>query len=309
MRLVFNELSLNDGSGHEEGISCFKDFLITYSKAMAAGFDRAVLTYVDMNLIPLARDYYSIQWRNRETDRDIIRRYQGLCDRQQICDDYNELHDVQAGGKSGKGLLCAFLQDEVALSMRGQGIFENLYIECLYFSMEDGIERDIDIFNISRIEDIENNIDIWKARKKAEYEAEIDRVEFLGRLTEYYPTLEFGSVALNQLKNEVEQQHLKTIRMKLYELENVFADWGGGRLETAMFRSKMTPQSKETLKRFQAEHTFRIGGKTVLASYHIRYTGKVDGRIYFYPDRENKKCYICSLTTKLPTVSETKKNI
>ena len=150
---------------------------------------------------------------------------------------------------------------------------------------------------------------MWKARKKIEYEANVEINEFLDKLHEYYPTLEFGKVARDQLKNGIEHQHFKTIRLKLYELECVFSKWDGGQVLETMFQSKMTPESTETLKRFKDEHTFLVGNKTVLASYHIRYTGKLAGRIYFYPDRESKKCYICSLTTKLPTVSEPSKRL
>lgn len=281
----------------------------TYSKAVKVGFDRTVLTYIDFNAIQIAKNYYTFQWRNGKVDRDMLRRYQGLCDRQHICNENNLDYDVQVNERSGNGILYAFLHDEILLSMCSQEVFRHFKIEAQYFSVEDEQEKKIEILNISCADHVENNLDMWMARKKIEYEVNVEIGEFLDKLHEYYPTLEFGKVARNQLENEIEPQHYKTIRLKLYELECVFSKWDGGQVLETMFQSKMTPESMETLKRFKDEHTFLVGDKTVLASYHIRYTGNLAGRIYFYPDRESKKCYICSLTTKLPTVSEPSKRL
>ncbi len=309
MQLIFNELSLNDMLCVEDGINYFHIFLNTYSKAVKAGFDRTVLTYIDLNAIQIAKNYYTFQWRNGKVDRDMLRRYQGLCDRQYICNENYLDYDVQVNERSGKGIIYAFLHDEVLFSMCSQEVFRSFKIEAQYFSVENEQEKKIEILNISCVEDVDYNLEMWIARKKIEYEEDVEIGEFLDKLQEYYPTLEFGKVARNQLENEIEQQHYKTIRLKLYELERVFSKWDGGQVLETMFQSKMTPESTETLKRFKDEHTFLVGDKTVLASYHIRYTGKLAGRIYFYPDRESKKCYICSLTTKLPTVSEPSKRL
>lgn len=84
MQLVFNELSLNETMAKRDGIRCFCSFLDTYSHAVKNGFGRAVLTYIDFNAVPIADGYYSFQWRNSEADRDMVRRFQGLCERQHL---------------------------------------------------------------------------------------------------------------------------------------------------------------------------------------------------------------------------------
>lgn len=195
------------------------------------------------------------------------------------------------------------------LSIRGQKIFEKLKVEGSYFSVDNAQTTDVNILNISCTNDIEDNLELWKTRKKIEYEEDVDIDEFITKLPEYYPNLKFGKVAVNQLRCDIEHQHFKTVRMKLYELENVFNEWNGERISGDMFQSKMTPESSETLKRYKEEHTFDVENQMVVASYHIRYTGNIAGRIYFYPDKVTRKCYICSLTTKLPTVSDPKMKI
>lgn len=307
MQLVFNELSLNDNLEQQEGINHFHKFINTYSKAVSVGFSRALRTHMDFNAILLAENYYSFKWRNEEKDRDIIRRYQGLCDRQLVLYEENDECEVRVGQRSGKGILDAYLKNNYLISICGQKVFEQSILNGKFYSvLEEGIE-DIEVCNISKTEDIEGNKEFWEKIRRLEYEENIDKGEFVRCLPTYYPSLVFGEVAVRQLLVEMEHQHFKTVRMKLLELEDVFSKWDGGRITTDMFQSKMTPESPETLKRFKDEHTFRFGDDNVMtASYHIRYTGNIPGRIYFYPNKADKKCYICSLTTKLPTVSDPK---
>lgn len=310
MQLVFNELSLNETANKQTGIQNFHKFLMVYHKAVAAGFERAIQTYNDLNTVPIAENYYSSQWRNTEKDREMIRRYQGLCDRQLICQtDDDWAHEIKVNGKSGKGVLYAYLHDEILISICGKRIFERFSVKAEYCSVDKEEETEVCVLNISKEADITDNLKVWEKRKQSEYMANIGRDEFMAKLPQFYPSLVFGDVALRQLKNEIEHQHFRTVRMKLFELENVFANWSGEKITSDMFRSKMTPESPETLKRFQEEHTFRVEGKEVIANYHIRYTGNIQGRIYFSPNKEDKKCYICSLTTKLPTVTSPKMKI
>lgn len=310
MQLVFNELSLNDSFKQQEGIENFHKFINTYSKAVSVGFSRALRTYMDFNTILLAENYYSFKWRNEETDRDMIRRYQGLCDRQMMLYEENDECEVIVDQRSGKGILDAYLQNNYLISICGQKIFEQNRINGKIYDISKEEIEDIEVYNISKTEDIEDNKELWEAKRKLEYEENINKEEFVRQLPEYYPSLVFSEVAVRQLLIEIEQQHFKTVRIKLLELEDVFKKWDGGRITKDMFHSKMTPESTETLKRFKEEHTFHFGdGNVKTASYHIRYTGNIPGRIYFYPDKEDKKCYVCSLKTKLPTVSEPKMKI
>lgn len=309
MQLVFNELSLNDTIEYEEGISCFYQFINTYSKAVKEGFDRAVRTYIDFNVIPIADHYHSYQWRNREMDRDIVRRYQGLCDRQDLKERLDLPFELYVNGKHGEGILYAVLHDEVLFSISGHDIFKVFQLEGMLYSLEKEEETTVEVVNVSSVSDIEDHKNMWQVRKRMEVEGNISKDDFIKNLSNYYPNLVFGDLALKQLKVDIEQQHFKKVRMKLNEIESVFRDWDGGEVRNDMFASKMSPQSPETLNKFRDEHTFEVNGEAVLASYHIRYTGNIQGRIYFYPNSENKKCYICSLTTKLPTVSAPKMRI
>lgn len=118
----------------------------------------------------------------------------------------------------------------------------------------------------------------------------------------------FHKTAINQIKNQLKGQHVKIVSRKLYELEQYFRTWDGIRFDLDAFPNRsVSPQSKETLKNYENQHTFIFeNGKRIIVSYHMRYTGNIPGRIYFYPDFETKKALICSLTTKLPTVTDSK---
>lgn len=182
-------------------------------------------------------------------------------------------------------------------------------MEAEYFNLEDECIQKIRIFNLFNVEVIRENKDVIEDRKRQEYEQEISKEEFIEKLDILYPSLVFGKVAREQLKSKIEDQHFRIIRKKLFELQEIFSNWNGERISNDMFQSKMTTESKETLKAFKDEHTFEFENKIVVASHHIRYTGNIAGRIYFYPEKNDKKAYICSLTTKLPTVSEPKMKI
>lgn len=132
----------------------------------------------------------------------------------------------------------------------------------------------------------------------------------LESLDDLFPSLIFHEVALNQLRSEVQVCHVQALCNKLMLLEKYFCNWDGKEFDEKAFPPKsVSPQSKETLKRFEKEHTFSFPHEQIMVSYHMRYTGNIPGRIYFHPAGEIRKAYICSLTTKLRTVSEPKMHI
>ena len=55
----------------------FEQFINTYSKAVkgTSGFERTILTSVDLNSLELTKGYYVSQWRNNTQDKDMLRRF------------------------------------------------------------------------------------------------------------------------------------------------------------------------------------------------------------------------------------------
>lgn len=315
MKLIFNELSLNpelvDIYSARDSI---ERFILTYNEAIKEkhGFEREITSSIDFNSLVVANDYPISKWRNDpEVDRDLIRRYIGICEKQNLEEIFDDEIEVSSrSGVVGKGLLCAYENTGVCISFTNDNYWKNFKIDCKMYSLVDDETSDICILNISEKSQLsEHNDELQKLRK-----IEIDLIntpeQLLDKLDSLFPSLVFNQVAIEQLRHTVEIRHVSTICNKLLELEKYFSSWIGGAFDESAFPTKsVSPQSMETLKRFRTQHTFEFDEKEIIVSYHMRYTGKIPGRIYFYPDTEIKKGLICSLTTKLPTVNEPKMRI
>lgn len=65
-----------------------------------------------------------------------------------------------------------------------------------------------------------------------------------------------------------------------------------------------TLESVATLKQYEREHTFQLpSGDYKVFSWHMRFTGSFEGRIFFLPDISNSKCYIGHIGGKLKNVT------
>lgn len=86
MQLIFNELSLNSNCNDiYKAERIFQLFIEAYHTAITnrMGFERGVITCVDLNTINIAPNYSASKWRNKAgIDRDLVRRFAGMCDKQ-----------------------------------------------------------------------------------------------------------------------------------------------------------------------------------------------------------------------------------
>ncbi len=314
MKLIFNELSLNpepaDIYGARDAIELF---ILTYNEAIKErfGFEREITTCIDFNSIIIAKDYPISKWRNdTEVDRDLIRRYAGICDKQNLEDLFEDEVEVRCDKGFGKGLLGAYENEAICISFIHDNYWKKFQIECELYSVVDDETSNISVRNISEKNQLSENYEELQGLRKRETNSIVTQEQLLEKLDSLFPSLVFNQVAIEQLRHNVEVQHVSTICSKLLELEKYFSNWTGGAFDESAFPTKsVSPQSKETLKRFRKQHTYEFGEKEIIVSYHMRYTGKIPGRVYFYPDTETKKGLICSLTTKLPTVTNPKMRI
>ena len=183
-------------------------------------------------------------------------------------------------------------------------------IPCQYYSLKEDHTFSVSVYNLSNEKQLQEYSGQISQIRKRDFSGINTPQQLLERLDVLFPSLIFHQVALNQLEGQVQVCHVGTLCNKLMSLERYFSKWDGERFEEEAFPSKsVSTQSKQTLERFRKEHTFEFPEGQVLVSYHMRYTGNIPGRIYFHPANKLKKAYICSLTTKLPTVSEPKKRI
>lgn len=313
MQMVLNELSLCAPElDKNEADQIFEKFIDTYNEAVKApnNFDRSLLTSVDLNSLELSKGYYVAQWRNQVRDRDLCRRFMGMCDRQEILESDRDESEIECEKGIGNGLLAAYENNSICISLLFDPYWSLFEIPCKYYSLKADTICDATVCNLSDAIQLQEHASTIAKMRQCEL-AKYDTPQLLlAHLHEVFPHLIFHKVALNQLKDEVQQCHLSTICKKLLSLENYLTQWDGSKFGIEAFPERsVSIESRETLKRFKKEYTFEFGEKQVIVSHHMRYTGNIPGRIYFHPDHEQKKAYICSLTTKLPTVSETSKRI
>lgn len=314
MHLVFNELSLfkkivdKKSSGE-----IFENLIKTYSQAIKKniGFSREIITPIDLNDIEISNGYYALEWRNSKTvDRDLQRLYKRICDLQKIYQCSDSESELTHNADVGKGLLIAFQDDLFAISLNSNDCWNYYRLECEYYTLDTDETTKIHVYNLSSPQIIDDNIQDIKSKIQMERLSFTTPDELLKNLDGLFPSLMFHQVAIDQIKCQLEKQHIPIVCKKLSQLEQYFSKWDGTSFNQDEFPNRsVSPQSTETLNRFKREHTYVFDDKSIVVSYHMRYTGNIPGRIYFYPDKDLKKARICSLTTKLPTVSNTKAKV
>ena len=307
MQLIFNELSQEDVPQEKtEGERIFEQFVIAYNESVKEkrGFSREIMTCIDLNSIKIAKDYWAMQWRNSpSTDRDLANRFRGICDRQ-IITEMNETEvELSCTKGIGKGLLSAYESKNVAISMATHDIWNEFIFEANLYDLIRDESSKVQVYNLTSSNQLDTYFEKIEQRKLeivTSYKTGSELLKDIGKL---FPSLIFHKNAMDQLKSQVEPQHIPTICRKLLDLEEYFSIWDGKEIKETDFKTKMTPESNATLEMYKKEHTFSFEEKDVIVSYHLRYTGNIPGRIYFYPDAGSLKGLVCSLTTKLKTVS------
>lgn len=313
MDIVFNELSVTEERISERtinaAVSCF---LEVYSKVIKRdiSISRSLITSVDINSLTLSVGYSIAQWRNSSlVDRDEKRRLLGLCDRQRIVEPIHEdVQYVEFESKQGKGLQIAYEKQSPLISIPLEGKWKRHVLFCDLIDITFDERIPIEIKNIYCEESLNEHGTWIEGKIEKEYQAIKNSTDFLNMYSSLFPSLVFHTNALSQVKNQLSETSIQPLVKKLSVLERYFSSWNGEVFDRDAFPPRfISPESTETLSRFKNEHTFEMNGEMLLFSYHVRYTGgDVPGRIYIYPHKGQKKCYICSLYTKLPTVSDPK---
>lgn len=313
MQMVFNELSTSNNEVSLGEINCLiSTFVKTYSEVLKtqSGIHRSIATPINFNDLELAPGYYLAQWRNAPTvDKDEKMRFLGICERQTITTpSFSDTLYVQHAGDVGSGLQIAYEKNSPLISFRSNADWEKHSIQCELYDIESEEESRISLNNLSSVETVKENSEWIKGRIEEEYASVDTPTAFLSQYQKLFPSLCFHRDALDQMRTQINPVNVSTIVEKLLVLEKYFSNWDGGKFDRSVFPPRfVSPESEETLKRFKKEHTFVWSGRELLVSYHIRYTGgNIPGRIFVYPDHETRKCIVCSLDTKLPTVNDPK---
>ncbi len=310
MHLVFNELSpYNPQLNFQVVCEIMSKFLSAYSKVNKdyPNQFRIVITPIDMNSLQFSNQENIAKWRNAPTvDRDEKRRWSRICELQLITSPENEdSMFVTFDNIEGKGLQIAFEENYPLISIPSSSVWNKALIKCAMCNLKTETEAQIKIHNVSSEETVVANRDWIGDRIQKEYQKIRTPQDFLNSYLTLFPSLAFHPNAIDQMEKKISSVNIPTIVNKLMILENYFVNWDGGIFDRSVFPDRfVSPESEETLTRFKDEHTFAWNGRKLLVSFHVRYTGgDIPGRIFIYPDSDTKKCIICSLHTKLPTVN------
>lgn len=312
MEMVFNEMSVSkEQLSTLDANKMFSSFLHTYSDAVRfnLGFSRSLTTPIDFNALEISSGYYIAQWRNSPSiDKDDKIRFLGICERQNISTPSTEDYQfVQHSDIVGKGFQIAYEKQRPLISIPSAENWKQHTIECLLYDVENE-EKQIILKNIYCDESLKTHNEWIKSETKKEHLKIKTSDAFLSSIPSLFPSLVFHRNALAQIKSQVNPVNIPTIVEKLLELEKYFSVWDGGKFDRSAFPPRfISAESGETLSRYKSEHTFEWNGSHILVSYHVRYTGgDIPGRIYISPQHNQRKCLVCSLHTKLPTVSNPK---
>ena len=313
MQMVFNELSTSKNELPLSEISdLISTFVKTYSEVLKtqSGMHRSIATPINFNDLELAPGYYLAQWRNAPTvDKDEKMRFLGICERQTITTpSFGDTLYVQHTGDVGTGLQIAYEKSSPLISFRSNADWEKHSIQCEVYDIESEKEYEISLKNLFSVESVKEHSEWVKERIQEEYAGIDTPAAFLSQYQKLFPSLCFHRDALDQMRTQINPVNVLTIVEKLLILERYFSNWDGGKFDRSVFPPRfVSPESEESLKRFKKQHTYVWEGHELLVSYHVRYTGgDIPGRIYIFPDHETRKCIVCSLDTKLPTVNDPK---
>lgn len=152
MQMILNELSLCTGAVHRsEAVHKLEQFINTYNEAVksANGFERAILTSVDLNALELTKGFYVSQWRNSTQDRDMCRRFANMCDRQEVLEFNQDETELTCEKGSGKGLLAAYENEAFCISFVFDPFWDKFEIPCDYYSLEEDQTFSARVYNLS----------------------------------------------------------------------------------------------------------------------------------------------------------------
>lgn len=311
MNLVFNELSVSPRQlPIYEADEIWQSFIKTYSFIVkTTSISRSIITSIDINNIEISKGYYVSQWRNSTTvDKDDKRRFLGMCERQQLnMPQTKDFEYVQYGELSGDGLLLSYEYDMPLISIPSDDKWKESVLKCVVYNLNySDEERDVELVNIYDQRSYTDNEKLIESDRMQKLLDIRTSNELLEAFSSEFPSLILHSNAQKQIQNVVDKHHLKIIIRELNGLEQVMSKWDGNQFDVTEYPPRyISFESQATLQQYEDEHTFIWEGTKLVVSYHVRYTGlDKPGRIYFYPLKKQKKCLVCSLLTKLPTVND-----
>ena len=313
MQLVLNELSFPGKGDRETANKYMERFLRVHWvlwKKYPIPIEKELLSPIlpkEMELVP---GFSAFQWvHHAQTDKEYARQFRNLCEHmRRVQPEAEEILCTTRDNTFGDGFQIAAELGYPLLSFAFHDVWRASQIPCRIETDADGT-ADAKLVNFVTEQSVSDNEPWIDERFSREIQSIRTGAALLDFADKYCPSLILLDFARNQILNQLEFTALPVVAEKLIILETYFSAWDGTRFDPDYFPTRsVRPESKETLKQFKEEHTFRHNGQDYLVSYHMVYTFKGSGRpgrIYFYPNAEGKNALICTFY-KLPGVDNPK---
>jgi len=298
MELILNDLSCITAADRLTARDWIHTFLRTVRAAFATGISRSLRAKEDFQNWPLAPDYPFQKWLNDgEVDRETRLYFLSLTTKSPFWVDLPQLEDQVLAcefyfeKREAIGLGVAFLMDGLAISFCSEFTWRNnlLNIEVRALNeaqqIEEAFEQVVHVSQPDHVrfhqpwiqqqisQAVETAHDLWQNRATLFPHLDIcARVE--AQILALHPVL------------------FKSVKNRLFELENYCRNWADGRFQPDLLPSKTTPESQITLVQYAFERTFLCpDGLERLFSWHQRMTPGAN-RLYFYPVPETRRMFI-----------------
>jgi hypothetical protein len=314
MELILNDLSLNNPAPDTySGRELMNQFILLCKSAIEYGAERSLRTTESFYNTQIAPDYSISNWlTDSEVDLEYRRYLRSLAHKAPYIDtidkDIYNLHlssDFNIDGQRVTGLGAAYLLDGLSISLKSENrwLVSRIHLNMEYLDEElnEIINEEIHINHASQTNHLEEHQEWFQTQKLNRI---IDGKDLWARKHTLFPQLIFCESVREQVwdfhhGNPMFRQTIK----RLSELNTFFTEWTGGAIDLSSFPTKITPESKETLKRFNSEHTFQLpNGEYKLFSLHARMTPGA-WRLFFAPDDDESKGIIGYIGPKLPNVT------
>lgn len=308
MQLVLNELSaefpLND---EREGKRVMSEFIDTYALASRILKNDRVLLDTNYNGIYLAKNYNIGRWRNDSSvDREQKRIFRSLLNKSLIYENPVKGEDeIKIEGRTAQGALYAYLNKDCLISFTPDAKWtsDTIYADYIELDEEDIRETEVAIPNVANRDTVNS---FQRKYKNLLLDDSLDAInvgeDILTHAEDIFANLIFCDTAKRQLKQEKNPVLIRQISKRLLELQKYFESSPGTFDKTKL--NHATPESSATLQQYEREHTFHLpSGDYQIFSWHMRFTGSFEGRIFFLPDIPNSKCYIGHIGGKLKNVT------
>ncbi|GEK31730.1 hypothetical protein KZO01_20390 [Kurthia zopfii] len=309
MYAIFNELSVSSSEtfDKEYSRSTINDFVKLLHKVnRKIGFKSLITTSDFYNLNVSA--YNINDWLNdplvERNHKTFLRTFYNKCT--SIDHENYSSNDFEIGINdkivNGIGCLVASELNESVISLKTDTIWLKDVIKgtLLTYENDEIINEEREIDNISEeahINSVEAKLihsefamlssgqDLWEKREKL------------------FPNLIFCRSIKDQLYKDPERFHIEQVAKKLLGLQQYFSNYNGIYNPNELgFKARTESETVKSNDHLKGLRLFEKPDGTREYFYdHIGFTGKYCGRIHFFPDNVNKKCYIGYIGVHLQT--------